>query len=203
MVCLPMWSLAQTSTTTPATTTAKKSFYSKEYEVYYKTKEDVAKIAQNFLASVCLVGSPQYGDIVSRFSMPYKSPNNGCLSVNVTGDVVIHAWDNKTGIEIKNLAYTLNNDNNNCAKTGELTALYNCTNCRISAEKLKEAVDNYTGNIAKKYGVYIAKINSPDGYKLYSYDYGPKGHFEYASSKTPNTKGVKGKQPASMQNKRK
>jgi len=195
---MPMWSFAQTNMA-PATptTAAKKSFYSKDYEVYYKTKDDVTKIAQNFMASICMVGTTQYGDIVSHFSMPYQSPNHGCLNLTVTGDVIIHAWNNKTGIEFKNMNYTLNNDNSKCTKSGDLNSLYNCSSCRISIANLKAAVDNYTGTIAKKYGTYIAKINSPEGYKLYAYDYGPKGHFEYAAPKeTKGAKGAKGKQIA-------
>lgn len=191
-----MWSFAQTSTPA-ATTEAPKNFYSKDYEVYYKTTDDIKQIAQNFMASVCMVGAVQGDVVTSHFSMPYKSPNNGCLSVTIEGDVLIYAWNNKTAIEFKNMKYTMNNEKTSCEKSGELSTLYNCSSCRISIAKLKDAVNNYTGTIAKKYGVYIAKINSPDGYKIYSYDYGPQAHMTYAlapaDKKAPANKSKKRK----------
>jgi hypothetical protein len=179
MVCLPILVSAQTSGTTTDNST--KNFYSKSYDLDYKKQDEVQKIAQNFLSSVCMVGTLQSGVVVSHFSLPYSTTKKGCLSVTVTGDVLIHAWDNKTQIEFVNLRYTLPQDGGSCSKTGELKSLYNCSKCRIDVTDLQNDVDNYTSNISTKYGNYIHKINGPDGYKLYAFDYGPGTHFDEAS----------------------
>jgi hypothetical protein len=178
MLCIPILVPAQTNT---ASDSSKKNFYRKNYDLDYKKKDEVQKIAQSFLASVCMVGTVQYGNVVSHFSLPYKSSNKSCLSVTVNGDVVIHAWDNKTAIEFTNLTYTLPQDGGSCSKTGDLSTLYNCSKCRIGVTDLQNEVTNYASTISTKYGNYIHKINGPDGYKLYAFDYGPSTHFNEAS----------------------
>jgi hypothetical protein len=192
MLILPVGAYAQIAANGANTSPkAKKNFYSNTYYLDYKTKDDVYKIAKNFFDLNKMSSSMQYGNMVAHFSVPYRSSTLPCT---IEGDIVIHGWDGKTMIEFTNLKYMLAYDDKDCSKTGDLSALYTCSHHRIAITDLRNRVDNYTGTISKKYGAYINKINSPDGFKYYAYDYGPKAHMTYPP------KG-KGKKPMNNQHK--
>jgi hypothetical protein len=154
----------------------KKDEYSRVYSVANRTAIDIYFMASDFARkkNQDVVKDPINNAVTIDVAIPYQPGNNECVEdLDLAGKLTIQAKDGKTRILMSDLKYVHRDkktgDTTSIAKTnllqqeleacappsGEVTALYSCTDCTKSVEHVNSTLEQFFNQMATDYQQYL------------------------------------------------
>jgi hypothetical protein len=157
-------------------TTNNKDAYSRVYSVHNRTAIDIYFMASDFARkkNQDVMKDPVNNAVTIDVAIPYQPANNECVEdLDLTGKLTIQAKDGKTRILMTDLKYMHRDDKTGdttpiaktnllqqelpaCAPpTGQVDALYSCTDCTKSIEHVNSTLEQFFNQMATDYQKYL------------------------------------------------